>query len=63
MEDKIPIIQVLDPRTKEEIITMYNFSHPNQLTHTSRMPLSEVLERYGDILIEEQKTKLRNCEK
>jgi hypothetical protein len=60
MEDRILVTQIIDPVSYETLVAIYNADHDDQLTVTSKMPLSEVLEKYDDILTEEQKNKLKN---
>jgi hypothetical protein len=59
MEDRIPIIQVLDPYTQEELALIYG-TDDWEFCKKYKLSLSEIMDRYGDLLTEEQKTKLRN---
>lgn len=59
-ENRILITQIIDPVSYETMVAIYNADHDNQLTITSKMKLSELLDRYGDILTEEQINILKN---
>lgn len=54
MEDKIKVTQILDPLTQEQLVTIYNDTHEDEFCSVYRLSRSEIIEKYKDLLTEEQ---------